>query len=172
MNISRFRSQLAQCSSILAVAIFSFGCSQTDPSVRLKPLVDRYVATWNTGDFKDLEDVVGDQFELRMSPLYQPVRTLDSLKASITYWRTAYPDFHIDVDEALYSPSAVTLRWTIHATNSGPGRNPPTGRSIVVPGMSILHISSGKVVDEWIASNNLYWAEQLGFTLSPTMPGK
>ncbi len=151
---------------------FLIGCSQPDPSTHLKPLLERYLAAWNTGHFDGLEDVVSDQFELRMSPRYQPVRTLDSLKASITYWRTAYPDFHIALDEVIYAPNAATVRWTIHATNSGPGRNPPTGKSIVVPGMSILHISSNKIIDEWISSNDLYWAEQLGFTLSPSKLGQ
>ena len=77
-------------------------------------------------------------------------------------------DFHITADELIYAPNAVTARWTIQATNSGPGSHPPTGKTVVVPGISIIHVSDGKITDEWIASNNLYWAEQLGYTLTPT----
>ena len=172
MNNFRPPSRSTFFSSALTMFLFLASCGQPDPSERFKPLVDGYVRAWNTGDFKGLEDIVSDEFELRMSPLFEPVRTLDSLKISITYWRTAYPDFQIDLDEAMYAPNAVTVRWTIRATNSGPGRHPPTGKSVNVPGMSILHVSSDKITDEWIASNNLYWAQQLGFTLAPPSPGK
>ncbi len=172
MNDPRFRSQVFLGAVILVLALWSLSCSRPDPSSRIKPLLDRYVAAWNSGDFKGLENYVSEDFELRMSPLYQPVRSLDSLKTSISYWRTAYPDFHIDINEVIFSDSAAAALWTIRATNSGPGRNPPTGKSVVVPGMSILHVSSGKITDEWIANNNLYWAQQLGFTLSPAKSSK
>ena len=144
------------------------GCGRPNLSGELKPLIDRYVRAWNTGDFNGLEEVVSGQFELRMSPRFNPIRSLDSLKSTITYWRTAYPDFHLTADELIYAPNAVTARWTIHATNSGPGSHPATGKTVVVPGISIIHVSDGKITDEWIASNNLYWAEQLGYTLTPT----
>jgi predicted ester cyclase len=172
MNMSRLSAGVALFGLALTVPFFLDSCGQSDPSQHLKPLVDRYVLAWNTGDFNGLEEVVSSQFELRMSPRFDAVRSLDSLKGSITYWRTAYPDFHIIIDEVLYAPGAVTARWTIRATNSGPGSHPPTGKAVVVPGMSIIHVSAGKIVDEWISSNDLYWAEQLGFTLAPTSPDK
>jgi predicted ester cyclase len=172
MNSSHLPVSFAVVGFVLNLLLFGASCTQPDPSGILKPLVDKYVLAWNTGDFRGLEEVVSDQFELRMSPRFEPIRSLDSLKSSITYWRTAYPDFHIDLDEVIYAPNAVTARWTIRATNSGPGSHPPTGKAVVVPGMSIIHVSAGKIVDEWIASNDLYWAQQLGFTLTPMSTSK
>ena len=107
-----------------------------------------------------------------MSPRFEPVRSLDSLKTSITSLRTAYPDLHIALDEVIYAPNAITVRWTLRATNSGPGQQPPTGKAVNVPGMSILHVSAGELTDEWIAGNDLYWAEQLGYTLVATGASK
>jgi predicted ester cyclase len=172
MNIPSLSVRIVLSGLLLTGLLFLTSCAQPDPSENLKPLVDRYVRAWNTGDLNGLEEVVSTQFELRMSPRFNAVRSLDSLKSSIAYWRTAYPDFHIDVDEVIYAPNAVTTRWTIRATNSGPGSHPPTGKAVLVPGMSIIHVSAGKIVDEWISANDLYWAKQLGFALAPTSPSK
>ena len=172
MKTRRLSTSVAVSGFVLALSLFVTSCAPPDPAERLKPLVETYVHAWNTGDFNGLDQIVSSQFELRMSPRFQPVRSLDSLESSITYWRTAYPDFHIDLDEVIYASNAITVRWTIRATNTGPGAQPPTGKSVVVPGMSIIHVSGGKIVDEWIASNGLYWAQQLGFTLTPMKTGK
>ncbi|HET6273189.1 MAG TPA: ester cyclase [Bacteroidota bacterium] len=172
MTISRLPASIAVSGLVLSASLLFASCGQPGPSERLKPLVDTYVRAWNTGDFNGLEEAVSSQFELRMTPRFDAVHSLDSLKNSITYWRTAYPDFHITLDEVIYAPNAVTVRWTIRATNTGSGSHPPTGKAVVVPGMSIIHVSAGKIVDEWIASNDLYWAEQLGFNLVPTSPSK
>lgn len=151
MNISRSSMSFATIALALVLSSLIAGCARPDPLEQLKPLIDRYVRVWNTGDFNGLEEVVSAQFELRMGPQFNPVRSVDSLKSIITYWRTAYPDFHITLDELIYAPNVVTARWTIRATNTGPGKHPPTGKAIVVPGISILHVSEGKITDEWIA---------------------
>lgn len=151
MNISRSSMSSAAIALLLAVFSLIVGCARPDPSAQLKPLIDRYVQAWNTGDFNGLDEVVSTQFEFRMGQQFKAVRSIDSLKSVITYWRTAYPDFHITIDEIVYAPDVVTARWTIRATNTGPGKHPPTGEAIVVPGISILHVSEGKIIDEWIA---------------------
>jgi predicted ester cyclase len=172
MRNSNLLTDLTLSGLLLCLFIFAAGCNQPDPSVRLKPLAEKYLRAWNTGDFQGLEGVVSSQFELRMSPRFQPVHGLDSLKSTITLWRTAYPDFTIALDEVLYSKDAISCRWTIRATNSGPGAMPPTGKSVAVQGMSIIHVSAGKITDEWIYGNDLTWMLQLGFTVAPPSPGK
>jgi steroid delta-isomerase-like uncharacterized protein len=172
MRTSEGGTTLTVSGLLLGLSLFATSCKQQDPSEQLKPIVEQYLRAWNTGDFNGLENVVSSQFELRMSPRFDPVRGLDSLKRAITSWRTGYPDFTITVNEVLYSTDAVASRWTIHATNSGPGLMPPTGKSLVVPGMSIIHFSAGKITAEWISGNDLAWVQQLGFTLTPPGPGK
>jgi len=149
-------------SIVLCLALLAVGCDQYDGSVKLKPLADGYLAAWNTGNFEELDKIVNNDFELRMSPGYEPLRGIDSLKTSIANLRRAYPDLVLATDEIIYGQETIVVRWTIRATNTGPGSHPPTGKAIVVPGMSILHVKNGKIVDEWIAANNLLWMQQLG----------
>jgi steroid delta-isomerase-like uncharacterized protein len=152
---------------LFALVIMAARCSPADPAASLQPLVDRYLHAWNSGDFAGLEEVVAGNFEFRMSPQFEAVRGIDSLKAEIVRWRTAYPDFTITINELVYAPGAVTVRWTISATSGGPGSSPPTGKRVVVPGMSLLHVHDGKLIDEWVSGNDLSWATQMGFVLTP-----
>lgn len=132
---------------------------------KYESMIDQYVNYWNTGQFDRINNLLCEDFELRMTPQYEPELGIDAFIESVTSWRSAYPDFHIKIDEILYSNTAATVRWTITATNLGEGSHPPTGKRIEVPGISIFHFKSNKIKDEWIASNNYYWLQQLGFTL-------
>jgi steroid delta-isomerase-like uncharacterized protein len=157
---------------LLSIIFLNFNCWHVNPEERYKKIMDQYLEAWNTGNVDLLDKVVTTDFQLRMTPRYKPVKGLDSLKYEIKNLRTTYPDFHINVHEIIYALHAVTVRWTITATNSGPGRMPPTGKAVDVPGMSILHIKDSKITDEWIAGNNLLWMEQLGFQLLAPQPGQ
>ena len=160
--------------SKLYIAIFSFitallltGCTKSNHSEKLSSLVEKYVEYWNTGEFAGIEEVLHPGFELRMTPEFIPEKGIDAFKESIIKWRSAYPDFHIDIEELIYDSDKVAALWTISATNTGVGTHPPTGKHIEVRGMSIIHFEGGKIRDEWIASNSLFWMTQLGFKLIP-----
>ena len=140
-------------------------CVPSNPKNELAPLVNKYVEYWNTGEFEGIEEVLHSDFELRMTPKYDPEQGIDLFKETITKWRSAYPDFHLEVKEVFFTENQAAGLWEITATNSGIGSHPPTGKSIKVTGMSILHFSDGKIKDEWIASNNSLWLRQLGFKL-------
>ena len=138
-----------------------------DTSAKFEQKIEAYINYWNTGEFDGIEDVLHEDFELRMTPKFSPENGIEQFKKSIKYWRRSYPDFYLILDEVLYAKEAAAARWTITATNTGAGSHPPTGKSIRVSGISIVHFVDGKIKDEWIASNNLDWLKQLGFTITP-----
>ena len=157
---------------VLAAGIcFISGCEQPDPSLRYQALVDGYIEAWNTGNFENLERIVSSDFEFRLTPKFEALVGLDSLKAEIGLYRTAYSDFKIDLLETVYSENAAAVRWKITGTHTGSGWIPPTGKQLDVMGMSLVHFEEGKMKDEWVAGNNLLWMQQLGFTLIPPEPG-
>ena len=142
-------------------------CTKPHPSVKLNPLLEKYVGYWNTGEFQGIEEVLHPDFELRMTPKYEPEKGIDTFKETVLKWRAAYPDFSLVVNEHVFDVDKIAGLWTINATNTGSGWHPPTGKHVEIIGMSILHIEDGKIKDEWIASNNGYWLKQLGFKLVP-----
>jgi predicted ester cyclase len=160
---------LIRCISILAIlcTITLAGCTKPHPSKSLNPILEKYISYWNTGEFQGIEETLHPDFELRMTPKYEPETGIESFKKTVIEWRTAYPDFHIVVNERVFDIDKIAVLWTIKATNTGSGSLAPTGKSVEVIGMSIIHLESGKIKDEWIASNDLLWMTQLGFTFVP-----
>jgi len=145
----------------------SCSSEKNDTTARYKQQIDKYVEFWNTGQFENINDVLCEDFELRMTPKFESEKGIDTFMENVTNWRKAYPDFHITIEEVLYADSAAAARWIIEATNTGYGNHPPTGKRVEVPGMNIIHFKDGKIKDEWIASNNYLWLKQLGFTIEP-----
>lgn len=146
--------------------------SPTDYEVKWLPLFYEYVKYWNTGDFHNVEDILHPEFEIRMTPKYESEKGIYMFKEHVTKWRTAYPDFHLEVKEIFFTEKEAAGIWEITATNTGEGSHPPTGKKVKVTGMSILHLKEGKIKDEWIASNNDYWLTQLGFELKSPFQDK
>jgi predicted ester cyclase len=57
----------------------------------------------------------------------------------------------------------VVVRWTTRGTHKGELMGiPTTGKSVVVTGIDIFHISSGKVVESWANWDALGMMQQLG----------
>ena len=161
-----------RCASALAmvVALMLTGCIKPHPSKVLNPILEKYISYWNTGEFQGIEAVLHPDFELRMTPQYEPEKGVETFKATVIKWRAAYPDFHLVVNERVFDTDKIAALWTITATNTGPGSHTPTGKHVEVMGMSIIHFENGKIKDEWIASNDGYWLQQLGFKLVPPTP--
>jgi len=127
--------------------------------------VEKYVAYWNTGQFEGIHDVLSEDFEIRSSPQFESEIGIDTFKESILNVRKSYPDFHITVNEKIYSMDSVAARWTVTATGK-------TGKELNIMGMSIIHFVNGKITDEWISNNDLSWLQQLGYTIQPPSTDK
>ncbi|MEJ2049704.1 MAG: ester cyclase [Calditrichota bacterium] len=150
---------------LFTLLVSQFNCTTEKSSAEYQPLIDAYLSFWNTGNFDGIDQVLPPDFELRMTPKFEPEKGIETFKQELIKLRTAYPDFHITVDESFFDTDKFAVRWTITGTNTGTGSHPPTGKAINVSGISIIHFQNGKIKDEWIASNNLYWLEQLGYKL-------
>jgi predicted ester cyclase len=129
--------------------------------------LDKYVEYWNTGHFDGIENVLCEDYEMLVSPNYEPLKGIESFKQYILRMRTAYPDFHLMIDERVCEKDKFASIWSIEATNTGQGSIPATGKTIKGQGISVIHLKEGKIKDEWIASNNLLWMTQLGYTFIP-----
>lgn len=91
------------------------------------------------------------------------------LKEVITTLRTAFPDLHFEVHEALVEGDTVACRSTMTGTHQGPLNVGPmaalaiSGARIDVPHMHFFRYdTSGRVTDLWHVWNTLLLARQLG----------
>jgi steroid delta-isomerase-like uncharacterized protein len=63
---------------------------------------------------------------------------------------TAQPDMRFTIEDLVAEGDRVTIRWTMHGTNTGPllGR-PPTGRPIELAAIVIFRIAGGRIAERW-----------------------
>ena len=63
---------------------------------------------------------------------------------------TAQPDLRFTIDDLVAERDRVTIRWTLHGTNTGPllGR-PPTGRPIELAAIVIFRVAGGRIAERW-----------------------
>jgi predicted ester cyclase len=153
---------------LVTLFFFATGCQQPDASKEFKPITDAYVEAWNTGNLDPLDAIIDPQYVRHVSSASTTGAVgVDSLKKVISNFRTTYPDFHVTLDEEIYVGDKSTGRWKYTATNTGPGSIPPTGKKVTATGISILHFKKGKIIEEWVETDNLVAMQQLGFTLTP-----
>jgi predicted ester cyclase len=152
---------------LLTAIIVTTGCQQQkNYSKELKPILDKGVEIWNTGNFEEV-DKVWDPGVVRSANELPEVKGIDGIKKVVTGFRTAFPDLKLTVDEEIYAENKITIRWTVTGTNTGPGEMPPTGKKVNFWGISVLHFANGKLTREFVAFDNQSLMEQLGFTMEP-----
>jgi predicted ester cyclase len=63
---------------------------------------------------------------------------------------TAQPDLRFTIHDLVAEGDRVTIRWTLHGTNTGPllGR-PPTGLPIELAAIVIFRIAGGRIAERW-----------------------
>jgi steroid delta-isomerase-like uncharacterized protein len=62
----------------------------------------------------------------------------------------AHPDLEFTIHDLVAEGDRVTIRWTMHATNTGPmlGR-PPSGKPVELSAIVIFRIADGKLAERW-----------------------
>lgn len=93
--------------------------------------------------------------------------TLDGMKQDINFLRTAFPDFHLAIEDMIASEDEVWARMTGTGTNHGPFMGPPTGKAIKVTVVDVLRFKDGKVSDHWGVPDRFAAMIQLGLAPQP-----
>ncbi len=140
--------------------------AETSPRDReqLVNVYQDYEDLWN-GDFSNL-DVIDESITF-----YDPgapveaIRGRNAFEAYLREIRTAFPDWHIEVDDLLVGDGVIMKEWTITGTHEGEFDDiPPTGRDMEISGMAKILIEDGKVQEDRLYFNPQDMYEQLGLT--------
>ena len=87
----------------------------------------------------------------------------EGLKQMIGMYRTAFPDFHVTVDEMVSEGDVVVVRMTFQGTHTGDLMGiPPTGNKINIHGVDFLRFVGGKAAEVWHHEEELLMWQQLG----------
>jgi predicted ester cyclase len=95
----------------------------------------------------------------------------DGVKKTISYLRSAFPDFRITIDEVVVSGDTVWARQTGGGTNLGSfAGHPPTGRKAFIDVIDVCRIEGGKIVEHWGVPDQLGMMMALGLVAPPPRP--
>jgi predicted ester cyclase len=95
----------------------------------------------------------------------------EGVKKTITYLRTAFPDFKITIDEILVSGDKLWARQRGGGTNLGRfAGHEPTGRVGFTDVFDVCRFEAGKMVEHWGVPDQLGMMLQLGLIVPPVRP--
>jgi steroid delta-isomerase-like uncharacterized protein len=92
------------------------------------------------------------------------------------FWRkirSALPDVHIRIEDAIVQGGKAVVRVVLEGTHLGQGLGlPPTGHRVLVTGTVIFRIESGQIAEAWNNWDQLGLLRQLGAIPAPQGPDR
>ena len=115
-----------------------------------KAMVQRLMEAINTGEM----DIVDELFTPELA---------SPTKRSFTAFRSAFPDWHMEIAELVAEGNTVVGRFRCSGTNQGDFKGvPPTGKRMEVDEVYFLRVEGGKFVEFWGLEDELARMRQLG----------
>jgi predicted ester cyclase len=97
----------------------------------------------------------------------------EGARKTITYLRSAFPDFKITIDDVVVVGDTVWARQKGGGTNLGRfAGHPPTGRTAFIDVIDVCRIEDGKIVEHWGVPDQLGMMMALGLVAPPSRPAQ
>ena len=124
-------------------------------------VVQRFYDAYNNKREAILNEVIADNYvDYGHQP---PGRGLQGARSDHQDIARAFEDARFDIDEMFGADDRVVVRWTLHATNTGPFAGiSPTQKKIEVRGISLYRLREGKITETRNLPDLLALFTQLG----------
>jgi len=130
-----------------------------------KAVMQRLGEIWNKGDLAVVDEVFGADY---VGHLPDQDISSQGIKQGVTMYRTAFPDFHVALEDMVAEGDKVAARWTGTGTHSAEFRGvAATGKRVTFGGMWISRLAGGKVVEDWFMDDDYGLMRQLGAIPTP-----
>jgi predicted ester cyclase len=126
-------------------------------------LVRRFVEeVWNKGNMTVCDELLSPK--LRTSdPLMGTLDGIEAAKQHIRFFRTAFPDFNVVIDDIGAIGDKVYVRWTATGTQKGALLGiVPTNEKGIVGGMTLNRLENGKFIEAYYTWDVYKMIETLG----------
>ena len=123
---------------------------------------------WGKGDLAIVDELASRDLVERHPGVRDDVHGPIALKQLVLLYRTAFPDLHVTVDDAICDRDKVVIRWTARGTHEGELMGlVPTGVAAAVSGITIDRYADGKLIESWTSWDTMALLEQLGAAPPP-----
>lgn len=118
---------------------------------------------WNRGRFEAIDEMADATAVGRGQMLHDAPIDLKQFREFAHHLRSAFPDFHVTIEDTIADEDRVVLRWRANMTHTGQFLHYlPTGKKVAVSGITIFRIRDGKIVAGWDNWDQLGMLEQIG----------
>ena len=133
-----------------------------------KDIIRRYYDDlWNPWNLEAAKDSISPEMEFQGS-LGITVRGITGFLGYMSTVRSAFPDFHNQVEDLVAEGDIVVARLSYTGTHLGEMFGlAPTGRKITYPGIAVFRIWGDKIVEGWVMGDRWGLFQQLA---SPEAP--
>lgn len=133
-----------------------------------KEISRRFTEFFSTGDETLADDVLGSEVVFHGTAGDGELRGIEAVKRFVAGYRRAFPDAHSTVEDQVADGDRVVTRWRARGTHRGRlGPIAATGREFVMDGITIERIADGKIVEVWVARDELGLLGRLGVLPEP-----
>jgi steroid delta-isomerase-like uncharacterized protein len=142
-----------------------------------KAIIRRWVEqVMNQGNLNTADQLLAPNW-VNLVPASPTPATYEDFKSVLNQLHTAFPDLQFTIEELIAEGDKVVHRWTMRGTHQGEltglpvisagGSIPPTGKPVVLTGITIQRIIEGKIVEDRFAFSSPNIEQQLGITPPP-----
>ncbi len=134
-----------------------------------KAVAQRWIEeAWNKGDLAIVDELIASSYVLH-DPTRPGLRGREGIKASISMFRTAFPDLHFTIEDQIAEGDKVVIRYIVQGTHRGPLMGiAATGKQGTLTGMDIYRIADGQIEEAWSNWDMLRMLQQMGVIPSIT----
>ena len=126
----------------------------------IRRLIDE---VWNRRAFDVVDELFAPKAIIYESGVALPGAGPAAVKDLIREICAAFPDNRITIDDMIAAEDKVVLRWSSLGTHQGVLQGiAPTNRKVAANGAAIYRFADGKVVEEWMNTDQLGILKQLG----------
>lgn len=118
---------------------------------------------FNEGNLDVADELFAPGYVDHDPSLPQDVHGPEGFKEYVGMYRAAFPDLHVQIEDQLAEGDRVATRWTGTGTHNGELAGIiPTGKRVTLPGMEIVRIANGKLIEGWEGYDSGTLMRQLG----------
>jgi predicted ester cyclase len=131
--------------------------------------VDRRIVDeiWNKKNLALVDELVDANF-IQHAVGGPDLKGPEGFKQFVTMNITAFPDFHITIEDMIAEGDKVVSRVTARGTHKGNFMDlAPTGKQMAMAGIVITRFTGGKMVESWLVNDALGGMQQLGIIATP-----
>jgi steroid delta-isomerase-like uncharacterized protein len=118
---------------------------------------------FNEGNLDVADELLALDYVDHDPTLPEDVHGPEGFKEYVGMYRSAFPDLHVQIEDQIAEGDRVATRWTGTGTHDGELAGiAPTGKRVTVPGMEMVRIANGKLVEGWEGYDSGTLMRQLG----------